>query len=207
MSNEREIMTGKQAVAYYRHSALDPHENSIRNQRERVRRWADDSQIKIIHEFVDAGKSGLNAEGRPAFTEMMEEWVKNRSDFLYVICLDLSRWGRFRDIDLSAHYIAECLKYGKQVNFIETAEFTEDDPLYPVYVDFERLRAAQVSRELSDRIWRNCVMITSQGVLSVPIAASPAPLVRQPSKQNSLFKRLLAVILRLSFRSSAGGSV
>jgi hypothetical protein len=206
MSNGREITTGKQAVAYYRHSALDPQENSIRIQRERVRRRADELQIKIIHEFVDAGKSGLNAEGRPAFAEMMEEWVKKRNDFRFVLCLDVSRWGRFRDIDLSAHYSAECQKYGKLAIFIETAEFTEDDPLYPVYVDFERLRAAQGSRELSDRVWRNCSMVTSQGVLSVPIAANPAPLVRQPSERNSLFKRLLAVMSRLFFRRSTGGS-
>ena len=147
MSNWREITTGKQAVAYYRHSAQHKQDNAIRIQQERVRRWADEMQVKIIHEFVDAGKSGLNAEGRPAFTEMMEEWVKKRDDFEFILCLDVSRWGRFRDIDVSAHYSAECQKYGKQVIFLEAGKLTEDDPLYPVYVEFERMRAAQYSRE------------------------------------------------------------
>ena len=33
---------------------------------------------------------------------MMEEWISKRHDFEYVLCLDVSRWGRFQDIDLSA---------------------------------------------------------------------------------------------------------
>ena len=119
--------------------------------------------VEIIHEFADAGKSGLNAEGRPAFTEMMDEWVKKRSDFDYMLCLDVSRWGRFQDIDLSAQYSAECKKHGKQVIYTTIGKPREDDPLYPVYVQFERFRAAQYSRELSDKVWRGCVKIAEQG--------------------------------------------
>jgi hypothetical protein len=47
--------------------------------------------VEIIHEFADAGKSGLNAEGRPAFTEMMAQWIQKRTDFQYNLCLDVSR--------------------------------------------------------------------------------------------------------------------
>ena len=103
------------AVAYYRHSAQDRQENSIPIQRDQVREWADQHGVEIIHEFADAGKSGLNAEGRPAFTEMMDDWVKQKDDFEYVLCLDVSRWGRFQDIDLSAQYSGECKKHGKQI--------------------------------------------------------------------------------------------
>jgi hypothetical protein len=39
----------------------------------------------------------------------------------------------------------------------------EDGPLYPVYVQFERFRAAQYSMELSDKVWRGCVRIVEQG--------------------------------------------
>jgi len=132
-------------------------------QQEQVREWAEKNGLQMIHEFADAGKSGLNAEGRPAFTEMMDEWVKKRNDFDYVLCLDVSRWGRFQDIDLSAQYSAECKKAGKQVIYTTLGKPREDDPLYPVYVQFERFRAAQYSRELSDKVWRGCVRIAEQG--------------------------------------------
>ena len=58
------------AVAYYRHSALDRQENSIPIQQEQVREWAQKNGVEIIHEFADAGKPGLTAEDRPAFTRV-----------------------------------------------------------------------------------------------------------------------------------------
>ena len=79
------------AVAYYRHSAQDRQENSIPIQRDQVREWAEKNGIEIVEEFADHGKSGLNAEGRPAFNEMMDDWVEKRKDFQYVLCLDVSR--------------------------------------------------------------------------------------------------------------------
>ncbi|MFO0915214.1 MAG: recombinase family protein [Pirellulales bacterium] len=150
------------AVAYYRHSAQDRQENSIPIQRDQVREWAEKNGVEIIQEFSDAGKSGLTSEGRPAFNELMD-WVKQRKDFSYILCLDVSRWGRFQDIDLSAQFSAECKKHGKQVIYTTIGKPREDDPLYPVYVQFERFRAAQYSRELSDKVWRGCVKIVEQG--------------------------------------------
>jgi DNA invertase Pin-like site-specific DNA recombinase len=94
---------------------------------------------------------------------MMAEWVRKRADFDYVLCLDVSRWGRFQDIDLSAQFSAECRKHNKQIIYTSIGKPREDDPLYPVYVQFERFRAAQYSRELSDKVWRGCAKISEQG--------------------------------------------
>jgi len=51
----------------------------------------------------------------------------------------------------------------------------EDDPLYPVYVQFERFRAAQYSHELSDKVWRGCCKIAEQGYW----AGGPPPYATQ----------------------------
>lgn len=150
-------------VAYYRHSARDRQENSVAIQQELVQKWAKDNGVDIIHEFADRGKSGLTAEGRDEFNDMMDEWVKKRSDFDFVLCLDVSRWGRFQDIDLSATYSAECKKHGKQVIYTTLGMPRPDDPLYPVYVQFERFRAAQYSKELSAKVFHGCVKIAQQG--------------------------------------------
>ena len=83
------------AVAYYRHSAQDRQENSVSIQQELVRKWAAENGVDITHEFADRGKSGLTAEGRDGFNELMDRWVKQRDDFEFVLCLDVSRWGRF----------------------------------------------------------------------------------------------------------------
>jgi DNA invertase Pin-like site-specific DNA recombinase len=150
-------------VAYYRHSAQERQENSIPIQRDQVREWAEQHGVEIIKEFADHGKSGLNSEGRPAFNEMMDEWVTKRNDFQYILCLDVSRWGRFQDIDLSAQFSAICKKNNKQVIYTTIGKPREDDPLYPVYVQFERFRAAQYSRELSGKVWLGCKKIAEQG--------------------------------------------
>lgn len=150
-------------IAYYRHSAQDRQENSIPIQQDQVREWAREHGVEIIQEFADHGRSGLTSEGRPAFTDMMENWVKVRHDFQYILCLDVSRWGRFQDIDLSAQFSAECKRANKQVIYTTIGKPREDDPLYPVYVQFERFRAAQYSKELSDKVWRGCAKISEQG--------------------------------------------
>jgi hypothetical protein len=46
---------------------------------------------------------------------MVANWIRKRNDFQYILCLDVSRWGRFQDSDLSAQFSAECMKVGKQV--------------------------------------------------------------------------------------------
>ena len=162
-STESEPIVRPRAVAYYRHSAQDRQENSVLLQQEQVRQWAEQNGVDIIEEFADRGKSGLTAEGRDGFNNMMEKCVKKRGDFQYVLCLDVSRWGRFQDIDLSATYSAECKKHGKLVVYTTLGKPREDDPLYPVYVQFERFRAAQYSKELSDKVFRGCVQIAKQG--------------------------------------------
>ena len=153
----------QQAVAYYRHSAQDKQENSIAIQQEQVQAYAAKDGLTIIKEFFEPGKSGLTAEGRPAFMDLMENWVKKRTDFKYVICLDVSRWGRFPDIDLSATYSAECKLHGKEVIYCNIGKPKDNDPIYPVYVQFERFRAAQYSCELSGKVWRGCAKIAEQG--------------------------------------------
>ena len=158
-----EVPSRPRAVAYYRHSAQDRQENSIPIQREQVRKWAEENGVEIVEEFSDHGKSGLDAEGRPAFNEMMDDWVGERNDFEYVLCLDVSRWGRFQDIDLSAQYSARCRQRGKEVIYTTIGKPREGDPLYPVYVQFERFRAAQYSRELSGKVFNGCAMVSRQG--------------------------------------------
>lgn len=150
------------AVAYYRHSAQDRQENSIPIQQDQVREWAIANGVEIIQEFADHGRSGLTAEGRPAFTEMMDTWVKVRNDFQYILCLDVSRWGRFQDFDVSAQFSAECKRANKQVIYTTIGK-PREDALYPVYVQFERFRAAEYSKELNDKVWRGCAKISEQG--------------------------------------------
>ena len=116
---------GPRAVAYYRHSVEDRHDNSLPIQRDQVREWAAKNGIEIIQEFTDAGRSGLTSEDRPAFAQMMDEWIKRRADFTYILCLDASHWGR----GASAASLAACEQRGKQLIF--TAISTHIEGTHP----------------------------------------------------------------------------
>ena len=82
------------ALAYFRSSSQVDHEYAISSQQDQVRRWARERGIEIIHEFCDIGPSGPDTQELPALTEMIDDWIKPRSDFELVLCFDASRLER-----------------------------------------------------------------------------------------------------------------
>jgi DNA invertase Pin-like site-specific DNA recombinase len=80
--------------------------------------------------FVSSGNSRVLGVVRVVLSYFSNR--KQRKDFDYILCLDVSRWGRFQDIDLSAQYSAECKRQGKQVIYTTIGKPKENDPLYPV---------------------------------------------------------------------------
>jgi len=156
--------TGKKAVAYYRHSAQDRQENSVEIQQDQVRKFAKDNGIEIIREFADKGISGLSVDGRDGFNTMFSEYIEgDKHDFEYVLVLDVSRWGRFQDTDMSAYYSGLCAKHGKQVVFTSIGFPKDDGLLHGLHLSIERYRASFYSKELSGKVWKGQEKITSQG--------------------------------------------
>ena len=154
----------RKAVAYYRHSAQDRQENSVELQQEQVRKFAAENAIEIIREFADKGKSGLSVEGRDQFNAMIHDYVETETiDFELVLVLDVSRWGRFQETDLSAYYTGLCLQHGKQVIFTTIGFPKQNDLLHGLHLSIERYRAASYSRELSGKVWKGCAKIASGG--------------------------------------------
>ncbi len=161
---KRKLVLQKRAVAYYRHSAQDRQENSIEIQQEQVHKFAAEHGIEIIREFADRGKTGLCVEGRDAFNEMLHDYVEGEKEqFSYVLVLDVSRWGRFQETDLSAYYTGICLNHGKQVVYTTIGFPKENDLLHGLHLSIERYRAAYYSRELSGKVWKGCAKIASSG--------------------------------------------
>lgn len=161
---KKEIKLTRQAVAYYRHSAQDRQENSVEIQQDQVRKFATEHGIEIIREFADKGKSGLSVEGRDEFNAMIHDYVEQEKEkFQFVLVLDVSRWGRFQETDLSAYYTGLCLQHGKQVVFTTIGFPKQDDLLHGLHLSIERYRAASYSRELSGKVWKGCAKIASGG--------------------------------------------
>lgn len=65
--------------------------NSISNQRQIIKSYAKENDIKLSYEYVDDGFSGSNFD-RPHFKNMMDDL--NKGKFNIIIVKDLSRFGR-----------------------------------------------------------------------------------------------------------------
>jgi len=80
-----------------------------------------------------------------------------------VLVLDMSRWGRYQDIDLSAHYRAICKQYGRRVIYTDMGMHDEKDQGYHFMLLAEAIRAAKYSEELSEKVFYGCKKIAEQG--------------------------------------------
>lgn len=67
---------------------------SLEAQEERLRREAEYREMKVVNVYTDAGKSGKNIAGRPAFQQMLNDIQERKDDVGYVFVFKLSRFGR-----------------------------------------------------------------------------------------------------------------
>lgn len=69
---------------------------SIDAQRFELTRYAENHGMRVLREYVDAGFSGKNVQGRPQFRQMMDDIIKAQPSKrpAYVLVFKLSRFGR-----------------------------------------------------------------------------------------------------------------
>lgn len=80
------------AVGYVRCSTILQDE-SVQQQKDEIKRWAEQNEYTIKRWYEDEGRSGTTFEKRPGFRSLQEA-VENKPDFQYVLVYDESRWGR-----------------------------------------------------------------------------------------------------------------
>lgn len=140
------------AIAYCRCST-DMQEASIPEQKKSIEKYAQEHHLEIIKYFEDEGRSGRNAEERPAFMEMME-YAKAHNDFKFILVYDVSRWGRFENPKEATYWEVLCEKTGKKIKYC-TEGYVNDDSMgafiTKVVKDSE---ASEYSRKLSKTSFR-----------------------------------------------------
>lgn len=153
--------SGRPVAAAYLRMSTESQNYSLHHQEQALKQYADVNQIDIVKMYIDAGKSGLNAKGRPGLLELLDD-VKNGDvacDLLLVY--DISRWGRFQDVDESAYYEYVCRQGG--LNVVYCAELFSNDgsPIASILKSIKRLMAAEYSRELSAKVFAaQCNLVT-----------------------------------------------
>jgi DNA invertase Pin-like site-specific DNA recombinase len=112
------------AAAYVRMST-EHQQYSTNNQMDVIRDYAKRRGMQIAKEYSDAGKSGLNIQGRESLAQMIQDVQDGKISFSNILVYDVSRWGRFQDADESAYYEYICRRAGVSVHYC--AEQFEND--------------------------------------------------------------------------------
>jgi DNA invertase Pin-like site-specific DNA recombinase len=148
----RTALTPVRAAQYVRMST--DHQNySPINQADANETYAKRHGIEIIVTYYDPGISGLHIEGRDALKQLIYDVQSKNRLFDVVLVYDVSRWGRFQDIDESAYYEYICRRAGASVCYCAEPFENDGSPLAAIAKGIKRLAAAEYSRELSIKVF------------------------------------------------------
>lgn len=140
-------------AAIYVRVSTDLQHYSFEGQSSALKEYAMKNNIRIIKEFSDYGKSGLKLQGRPALQSLLNEVESKLSDYNIILVYDITRWGRYQDIDESAYYEYLCRKHGIKVIYIAEQFGPQNDPVSNIIKGIKRVMAGEFSRELSKKVF------------------------------------------------------
>lgn len=124
--------------------------------------YAEANGLTIVRTYADEGRSGLRIKGRPGLIELIEDVQSGQADFGHILVYDVSRWGRFQDVDESAYYEFLCKRSGVQVEYC--ADLFKNGPFISgIAKSLKRGMAAEWSRELSVKVHAGHCRVASLG--------------------------------------------
>lgn len=150
-------------VAQYLRMSTEHQQYSIEYQRSAIAKFAADNGMEVVQTFEDNGKSGLTLRGRSALQALLREVLNDQRLFERVVVYDVSRWGRFQDVDESAFYEHICRRAGARVLYCAEPFDAVPGPMAVVIKSVKRAMAAEYSRELSAKVYATMVLRAHRG--------------------------------------------
>jgi len=150
-------------AAMYVRMSTEHQQYSIANQADAIEKYAADHNLTIVKRFVDPGRSGLTLSGRPGLRQLLFEAISGEPGFSDVLVYDVSRWGRFQDMDESAFYEYTCKKANVKIHYC-LEQFENDEKAYSTLIKaLKRVMAAEYSRELSAKVFAGQARLVLMG--------------------------------------------
>lgn len=139
-------------AAQYLRMSTEHQQYSLENQAAAIKCYAEEHGFAVMQKYEDVAKSGLLLRNRPGLRAMLHDVVSRQAKFTAILVLDVTRWGRFQDIDESAHYEFLCKQAGTPVHYCSET-FSNDVTLANMIIKtLKRSMAAEYSRELSAKV-------------------------------------------------------
>lgn len=139
-------------AAQYVRMSTHQQQYSIANQSATIQAYAESHGFEVVRTYADPGRSGMLVQRRPALKQLIQDVISGHAQFKAVLVYDVSRWGRFQDIDEPAHYEFLCKSSGVPVHYCAET-FTNDNNLANAIMKaLKRTMAGEYSRELGVKI-------------------------------------------------------
>jgi len=139
-------------AAQYVRMSTELQRYSTQNQAAAIAAYAQQRNLTIVRTYVDPGRSGVRINRRPGLTELIKDVQSGNTDFDHILVYDVSRWGRFQDVDESAHYEFVCKQGGVKVAYCAEQFENDGSLLSSIFKNIKRVMAAEFSRELGVKV-------------------------------------------------------
>lgn len=153
---------GTRAAQYVRMST-DQQQFSTENQQLAIAEFAATQGITVVATYEDAGRSGVTLKGRPGLLRLLRDIQAKQHAFSVVLVYDVSRWGRFQDVDESAHYEYICRQAGVQVVYCAEQFAWDGSATATLMKTLKRAMAGEYSRELSRKVFIGQCRLAERG--------------------------------------------
>ncbi|HUA81789.1 MAG TPA: recombinase family protein, partial [Dyella sp.] len=150
-------------VAEYVRMSTDKQDMSVINQRAIIAEYADAHNMIVVQRYADEGRSGIDVEGRPALQRLLRDVQNHCADFKAILVLDVSRWGRFQNVDEAAFYEFLCTQHGIRVIYVAEPFVANEGPFQSILKSLKRSMAAEYSRELSAKVFAGQARLARAG--------------------------------------------
>jgi DNA invertase Pin-like site-specific DNA recombinase len=150
-------------AAQYLRMSTDHQQYSLANQADAIARYAIEHNFQIVKTYSDAARSGVRITNRPGLKQLLKDVVSGGAHFKAILVYDVSRWGRFQDIDEAAHYEYLCKSAGVSIFYCAESFNNDSSTSGLILKSLKRTMAGEYSRELSVKVKAGLVRLTSMG--------------------------------------------
>jgi len=178
-------------AAQYVRMSTERQRYSIENQAAVIAAYAQAHNFSIVRTYRDEGESGLRLKNRAGLLQLLDDVQSDHADFGHILIYDVSRWGRFQDIDESAYYEFICKQAGIKVSYCAEQFDNDGSMVSSIVKNIKRVMAAEYSRELSVKVHAGACRIARMGFKS----GGPTPyalqrvLVDEKSQPKEILKK------------------
>ena len=157
------------AAQYVRMSTEDQ-QYSIATQEAAIAEYARKRGFEVISTYSDPGRSGISIKSRKGLRQLLSDVIGGNAQFQAILVYDVSRWGRFQDIDESAHYEFLCRSARIPVHYCAEQFSNDGSAASSIMKTLKRTMAAEYSRELGVKVLAGQQRIARLGFRAVGMA-------------------------------------